>query len=40
MATLIELETTWNIDDLYRANALIDMRIDLEEVARRKIGKK
>lgn len=29
MATLQELETFWSLDDLMRANALLDMQADL-----------
>lgn len=36
IVTLTELETTWNLDDVMRANALLDMRLDLAEDARRR----
>jgi len=39
IASLEELERTWNIDDVYRANALLDMRLDLSEDARRRAKK-
>ena len=39
IASLEELERTWNIDDVYRANALLDMRLDLSEDARRRANK-
>lgn len=39
IASLEELERTWNIDDVYRANALLDMRLDLTEDARRRAKK-
>jgi len=29
---LQELETIWTLDDVYRANALLDMRSDIETV--------
>lgn len=35
-ASLDELERTWSIDDVCRANALLDMRLDLAEDARKK----
>jgi len=37
VATLSELESIWNLDDVYRANALLDMRLDLNEAEKRKI---
>jgi len=39
IATLTELETTWNLDDVMRANALLDMRLDLAEDASRRAKK-
>lgn len=39
IASLEELERTWSIDDVRRANALLDMRFDLEEDARRRAKK-
>lgn len=36
IASLEEIERTWNLDDLMRANALLDMRLDLMEESRRK----
>ncbi len=35
-ATLGELETLWNLDDVARANALLDMRADLDSEAMRR----
>jgi len=37
IASLHELETNWNLNDVYKANALLDMRLDLSEEARRRI---
>ena len=34
---LRELETSWNLDDVARANALLDMRMDLEAEAVRRL---
>ena len=31
VATLEELETVWNLDDLDRANAILDMRLAIEQ---------
>jgi hypothetical protein len=39
IASLEELERTWSLDDVNRANALFDMRLDLAEDARRKAKK-
>ena len=39
VASLEELELIWNLDDVYRANALLDMRFDLQEDARRRTRK-
>jgi hypothetical protein len=39
IASLEELERTWNLDDVYRANALLDMRLDLQEDQRRRTRK-
>jgi hypothetical protein len=39
IASLEELERTWSLDDVNRANALLDMRLDLAEDARRKAKK-
>ena len=36
MASLEELERVWNLDDVYRANAILDMRLDLQEDQRRR----
>jgi len=36
VATLEELECFWSLDDAQRANAILDMRSDLTEEARRK----
>ena len=36
IASLEEIERTWNLDDLLRANALLDMRLDLMEESKRK----
>jgi len=32
-ATLHELETTWSLDDVYRANAALDFRAEAEAAA-------
>jgi hypothetical protein len=40
IATLDEIERTWNLDDLMRANALLDMRLDLIEESKRKESRK
>lgn len=32
-ATLEELETTWSLDDLLRANAVLDFRAEVEAEA-------
>ena len=37
MATLSELETIWSLDDMYRANAILDMQLDLEQEVSRKL---
>jgi hypothetical protein len=34
---LKELETSWNIDDVARANALLDMRSELESELMRRL---
>lgn len=39
VASLEELERVWNLDDVYRANALLDMRLDLQEDQRRRARK-
>jgi hypothetical protein len=39
MASLEELERIWNLDDVYRANAILDMRADIQEDARRRAKK-
>jgi hypothetical protein len=39
VASLQELETIWNLDDVERANALLDMRLDLSEVERKRAKK-
>jgi hypothetical protein len=31
VASLQEIETHWNIEDVLKANALLDMRIDIEK---------
>jgi hypothetical protein len=36
IASLEEIERSWSLDDLLRANALLDMRLDLMEEAKRK----
>lgn len=33
VATLNELHTTWSLDDVLKANALLDMRSDLESIS-------
>jgi hypothetical protein len=35
-ATLNELETTWSLDDLLRANAVLDFRAEVEAEAIKK----
>ena len=40
IASLEELETVWSLDDVMRANALLDMRYDLEAFERKKQGKR
>jgi ABC-type uncharacterized transport system substrate-binding protein len=39
IASLEELEKVWNLDDVNRANALLDMRQDLLELERKKVKK-
>ncbi len=39
MATLTELETTWSIDDVLRANAVLDMVNFIDKKESDKIGK-
>lgn len=39
IASLEELELKWSLDDVNRANALLDMRLDLAEEARRRMPK-
>lgn len=39
IASLEEIERTWSLDDLLRANALLDMRLDLLEESKRKGSK-
>jgi len=39
VASLQELETVWSLDDVNRANALLDMRSDFAEDARRRAKK-
>lgn len=39
IASLEEIERTWSLDDLLRANALLDMRLDLMEEAKKKGSK-
>lgn len=31
VATLAEIETQWSLDDVYRANAMLDMRAAVSE---------
>lgn len=38
-ASLEELDRSWNLDDVLKANALLDMRSDLLEDARRRVKK-
>jgi hypothetical protein len=38
-ATLTELETTWGLDDMLRANAMLDMKDDVEAAIAESIGK-
>lgn len=40
VATLNELETAWDLDDLARANAALDMKDDIEAAVMENIGKK
>jgi len=40
MATLQELDSHWTLDDIYRANALLDMRADTQAKAREKAKRK
>jgi len=40
VATLPELETTWSIDDVERANAVLDMREHYKTNAMKEAGKK
>lgn len=40
MATLGEIEAQWSIDDVFRANAILDMKADLEEAARQEAKRK
>lgn len=39
IASLEELERVWSLDDVFRANALLDMRLDLQEDARKRAKK-
>jgi len=39
IASLEEIERAWSLDDLLRANALLDMRLDLMEEAKKKGAK-
>jgi len=39
IASLEEIERAWSLDDLLRANALLDMRLDLLEESKRKGSK-
>ena len=39
LATLNALETSWSLDDVYRANALLDMKDDLAEEEKRRMKK-
>lgn len=36
-ASLEEIERSWSLDDVLKANAILDMQIDLLEDARRKV---
>jgi hypothetical protein len=40
VATLDELENLWSLDDLQRANALLDMKVSMEEEQTRQMEKK
>jgi ABC-type uncharacterized transport system substrate-binding protein len=40
LATLQELDHHWTLDDIYRANALLDMRADTQAKAQEKARKK
>lgn len=39
VATLEELDTHWSIDDVMRANAVLDVREEIELVMMPKVGK-
>ena len=39
IASLEEIERAWSLDDLMRANALLDMRLDLLEESKKKGSK-
>lgn len=34
IATLEEIERHWSLDDVFRANALLDMRCDMQKIAK------
>jgi len=36
VATLDELEKTWSLDDLMRATAILDMKVDIRDDMERK----
>ena len=40
VATLEEMDRHWTLDDIYRANALLDMKADMQAEAERKAKKK
>jgi hypothetical protein len=40
VATLSELETTWSLDDVMRANAVLSMQKTIESTMLKKAGKK
>jgi hypothetical protein len=39
IASLNELESTWNLDDLHMANAVLDMRMDITRAEHKKSHK-
>jgi len=40
IATLEELDRHWSLDDIYRANAMLDMQADIKAEAARRANKK
>ena len=39
VATLQELETHWSLDDVDKANAMLDMKVDLDYQQQQKLNK-